>query len=126
MKRTELKRYTPLRAYTPLKHKSEKQKQIDKEWAKVVQWCIKYRANYRCEYVDENGERCKNTGNYMNGLEGHHIIPRSKDSEHTKENCEILCTPHHKAAHGEQRVWFKGKLYTYVKRGEDDGNTSPA
>ncbi len=73
---------------TPLKKQSKGQAQKQKIWRAVVAACV-WRAKGRCE-------KCGNLPDWR-GLQGHHIMPRSKGGVYAPENCLIVCANCHEA-----------------------------
>lgn len=52
------------------------------------------RSNYRCEWVDDTG-RCE-IALVAGGVEYDHVLPMALGGESTLENCQALCSIHHK------------------------------
>lgn len=91
MKRTALKRKTPLRSYKPINKISPKTARRNREWLQTVQYCMIHYAKGLCEIraTDECKEREFKPD--WRGLSGHHVIPRSNGRIDTEDNCIIGC-----------------------------------
>lgn len=93
MKRSYLKRKTPIKSYTRLKSKkpmnkiSAKQKLKNKELARIN--------------PPEDGlcENCHRPPDFR-GLQKHHIVFRSKNGNDTRDNIKWLCGGCHNLMHG--------------------------
>ena len=55
-----------------------------------VKNAIVIRSEKQCEYVGQNGVRCKERRN----LEFEHIVPYSRGGGHTVSNCKLFCRNH--------------------------------
>ena len=77
---------------SPLKRQSIKQAQKERLWNKIKK--------NRQEEVGDVCELCGKRGT----LEAHHIKPRSKGREDTKENCQILCIECHSKITNKEEV----------------------
>lgn len=60
---------------------------------------IKIRSGGICEFVDENGVRCKNPAERT----PHHVKKRSQGGKHTLENCRDSCWYHNDWAEREKK-----------------------
>ncbi len=63
------------------------------------------RAEFQCEYVGIDGRRC----GQKTGLEIDHQLPFSWGGEHSLQNLEVLCYPHHKRKTEEQQGPWCGR-----------------
>lgn len=94
MKRTALKRSSPLRSRSrlrPIGARGKRQGSADSLW--------------RCQVAGRDGGRCRVCG--MPGTDAHHIFgkqayPRLR---HTLANGVLLCRAHHQEAHNRQNVY---------------------
>lgn len=81
-----LMKKTPLKRRTPLRKVSDKQRIKNKLWADITDEKAK-ELNYICEYCGKKGQRVFSEG--WDYLDGHHKIKR-RFNVHTKENCQIV------------------------------------
>ena len=93
VKRTALKRKTPLKAHKGLNKVSDKQKVINKLWGEITDEVAEERG-FICQWCGKPGQRTDpTTFDYLNG---HHKIPR-RYGIHTKKNCyivhQVICHP---------------------------------
>ena len=93
MKRTALKRHTPLKAHKGLIPISPKQKAKNELWNRTTDERAE-EEHYRCQWCHKLGNRNPNSFSYLNG---HHKIKR-RYNIHTKENCYVV---HEFKCHGE-------------------------
>jgi len=98
MKKTTLRRYTPLKTHKPLKRVSKEQAQE-----------LKRRANLKRELIMEHGEHCMtchDVNRDWRGISLSHIIPLSRGGKTEHDNCILECFPCHEIRHGWKRKWL--------------------
>lgn len=99
------------------------QKKIDDD-LRMKQLTVGLLRLYNCKCAICGWQLCKDgtplsDGNILwkNGLEVHHIIPRSEDGPTTENNLIPLCPSHHKQA--DMGLISRDELYKYQKYGGD-------
>jgi len=93
MKRTALKRKTPLKAHKRLNPVSPKQAAINELWREITDERAS-EENFTCQWCHGPGQRT-DPQNIFTYLDGHHKTKR-RYNIHTKENCYIA----HRLCHG--------------------------
>jgi len=94
MKRTLLKRKTPLKARKGLNPVSDKQRVKNALWNKITDERAE-EEGYICQWCHSIGQRLSPSLSYY--LDGHHILKR-RYNIHTRENCYVC---HRFGCHGE-------------------------
>jgi 5-methylcytosine-specific restriction endonuclease McrA len=96
MKRTALKRYTPLRKVSKLKHRRQAV-----TIPKAVREAVKERSGGRCEGVEEicSGNNVHRVRCVKNGSDMHHVKGKGRGGKNTSENIIYLCRSCHRYTH---------------------------
>lgn len=100
MKRTPIKRKSPLKTKTGLSQSSSLKRspakrvvKIDHAWREAREVAL-VRDGYACRAFGVAGLDC------FGRLHVHHVLPRSRGGKHNPENLLSLCSRHHEWAHG--------------------------
>jgi HNH endonuclease len=96
---------SPLKRYTPLRKQSPKQAKRNRDWSALKLARITDRLNSQGFVACEGcGNRFYDLDDAREGLEAHHRVFRSHQGEYTDANLSLLCTGFeqgcHEKAHG--------------------------